>query len=244
MTSAMLDLSTIELTPTQSVSSRGEIVGARRPGVTAVAVERIARRMLYWHTTYLRAAITPAMRAVILSISGTRCGCFGAVDRIRTASDCSSVAMGRKPAARIVSPDSEVGGLVSRETGRWDLDFFFAPTRSTVGIWKFCEILKKKEKRSGLERGERTDSICEPEGTGRFDASADVFDRGARVPDEPGAIVDVRKVARGEDLEAGDDALARERVDAPHGSRFGNLHLERALSKAEPERLGHEGLHL
>ena len=38
----------------------------------------------------------------------------------------------------------------------------------------------------------------------------------------------------GEHLEAGDDALACERVDAAHGSRFGDLHLERALSEAEP----------
>ena len=120
---------------------------------------------------------------------------------------------------------------------------FYAPTRSTVGKLSFAEEdLKKVRTRSSPElfffeggrREERTDGICEPEGTGSFDASADVFDRGARVPDESGAIVDVRKVAGGEDLETGDDALARERLDAPYGSRFGNLHLERALSEAEP----------
>lgn len=114
ITSAIFDLSTIELTPTHSGSSRGEIVGARRPGVTAVAVERVARRTLYWHTMYLRAAITPAMRPVILSMSGARCACFDFVDRIRTASECSSVAMGRRPAARIVSPDSGRRSVVAR----------------------------------------------------------------------------------------------------------------------------------
>jgi hypothetical protein len=106
ITSAMMDLSTIELTATHSGSSRGDIVGARRPGVIAVAEESVARRTLYWHTMYLRAAITPAMRAVILSISTARCACFDVVDLIKTASERSNVAMGRSPAVRIVSPDS------------------------------------------------------------------------------------------------------------------------------------------
>ena len=86
----------------------------------------------------------------------------------------------------------------------------------------------------GVGGKERTYGICEAERTGCFDASAYVFDRGTRVADESGAIVDVGEVSRGEDLETGHDALARERVDAPHGSRFGNLHLERALAEAEP----------
>ena len=111
--SAILDRSTMALTATHSGSSSGMIVGARRPGVTTVAAERIARRMLYEHTTYLPAATTPAMRAVIFSTSGAMCACFGVEDRISTASDCSSVAMDLRPAARIVSPDS-----VQREIGR------------------------------------------------------------------------------------------------------------------------------
>lgn len=47
ITFAIFDLSTIALTATHSVSSNGDIVGARRPGVTAVAAERTARRTLY-----------------------------------------------------------------------------------------------------------------------------------------------------------------------------------------------------
>ena len=66
---------------------------------------------------YLRAAITPAIRPVILSISSECLEEEGDVDvdveRIRTASECRSVAMGRRPAARIVSPDS------GKEGGRW-----------------------------------------------------------------------------------------------------------------------------
>ena len=115
--SAILDRSTIALTATHSGSSSGIIDGARRPGVTAVALESIARGILYWHTIYLPAAMTPAIRAVILSTSGARCACFDFVERISTASDCSSVAMGRRPAARIVSPDSVHTSVVSAGGG-------------------------------------------------------------------------------------------------------------------------------
>ena len=55
--------------------------------------------------------------------------------------------------------------------------------------------------------------------TGCFDASTYVFDRGMRVADESGMIVDVGEVACGKDLKTGHDVLACERVDAPHGSR-------------------------
>ena len=65
---------------------------------------------------------------------------------------------------------------------------------------------------------ERTYGICEAEHTGCFDTSAYVFDQGMRVANESGTIVDVGEVARGEDLETGHDALARERVDTLHGS--------------------------
>jgi len=90
----------------------------------------------------------------------------------------------------------------------------------------------------------RTDGICEAQSAGGLDAASDVLDRGARVADEAGAVIDVREEAGGEHLEARDDALARERCDVVHGRRLGYLHLQRALSKAERERLGHEGVHL
>ena len=42
------------------------------------------------------------MRAVIRSMRGVRCGCFGVLDFMSTASVCSTVAIACKPAARIV----------------------------------------------------------------------------------------------------------------------------------------------
>ena len=90
----------------------------------------------------------------------------------------------------------------------------------------------------------RTDGICEAQRTGGLDASTDVLDRGARVADEPRAVVDAGEEAAGEHLEAGDDALAGKLVDALHGALVGHLHLQRALAKAESQRLAHEGLHL
>src|SRR6266850_1298015 len=90
---------------------------------------------------YLRAAITPAIRAVILSISGARCACFGFVDRIRTASDCKSVAMGRRAAARIVSPDSGERGEVATRMSQYrvkqegDAAFFTHPRGQLRDFW-------------------------------------------------------------------------------------------------------------
>lgn len=90
----------------------------------------------------------------------------------------------------------------------------------------------------------RTDSVCETECAGSFDAAADVLDQSTRIGDEPGAIVNVREEAPGEHFEARDDTLPCESLGALHRSRFGNLHLQRALAKAEPQRFRHEGLHL
>jgi hypothetical protein len=90
----------------------------------------------------------------------------------------------------------------------------------------------------------RTDSVCETEGAGGFDAAADVLDRGTRIADEPCAPVNVREEARGEHFEARDDALSRESLGGLHCPRFGNLYLQRALAEAEPQCLRHEGFHL
>ena len=95
-----------------------------------------------------------------------------------------------------------------------------------------------------MKRDARTDSICETECAGGFDAAADVLDQSTRIADEPGATVDVREEAPGEHLEARDDTLPRESLGALHWPRFGNLHLQRALAEAEPQRFRHEGLHL
>jgi len=52
ITLAMLSFSTIELIATQVGSSSAVIVGARLPGVMAVAPSRKERSMLYWQRTY------------------------------------------------------------------------------------------------------------------------------------------------------------------------------------------------
>ena len=90
----------------------------------------------------------------------------------------------------------------------------------------------------------RTDGICETEGAGCFDAATDVLDRSTRITYEPRAIVDILEKATCEHFEARDDAFAREILDALYRTRRGNLHLERALAKAEPQRFRHERLHL
>jgi hypothetical protein len=95
-----------------------------------------------------------------------------------------------------------------------------------------------------METDARTDGICKTERAGCFDTAADVLDRSTRITHEPCAIVNVGEEATGEHFETRDDALAREGLDALLRSRIGNLHLQRALSKAEPQRLRHEGLHL
>ena len=166
--SAILDRSTIALTATHSGSSSGIIDGARRPGVTAVALESIARRTLYWHTIYLPAATTPAMRAVILS---TRSACFDVEERISTASDWSTVAIGLRPAARIVSPDSV--HALRRVVPTW---------RGVVLRTYKVDCEEKVSRWDGFTEGyTRTNGICEAESTRCFDAAADILDLRAGV---------------------------------------------------------------
>lgn len=89
------------------------------------------------------------------------------------------------------------------------------------------------------------DAICEAECARGLDTAADILDLGTGIVAlDAGALVDVREEMAREDLEARDDALSRERIDAIHGRGFGHLHLQRALAKAEAQRLRDVGLHL
>lgn len=72
ITWAHLFFSTMLLTATQFSSSSRLMVGAFRPGVTTVAAASLSREMLYWQTTYLPAAMTPAIRLAIRSIRGVK----------------------------------------------------------------------------------------------------------------------------------------------------------------------------
>ena len=57
--------------------------------------------------TYFEDAITPAIREVMVEMSGARWGCLGIEEAMRMAWVLRRVAIGWRPAARIVSPDSE-----------------------------------------------------------------------------------------------------------------------------------------
>ncbi len=96
-----------------------------------------------------------------------------------------------------------------------------------------------------MEEDRRTDAICEAERARGLDAAADILDlRACVVALEARAFVDVREEAGREDLEARDDTLSRERVDVVHGRGVGHLHLQRALAKAEAQRLRDVRFHL
>jgi len=118
ITFAQFFFSIMLLTATQFSASSGLTVGAFLPGAIWVASRSLSREMLNWQTTYLFAAITPAIRFVMRSTSGVRCGRLGVVDRINTASVWRTVAIERRPAARIVSPDS-IKALKEKLTLMW-----------------------------------------------------------------------------------------------------------------------------
>ena len=83
-----------------------------------------ARRILYVHSTNLVEAITPSMRFVIFSISPTSVGLLdvvecGDLEVMSTACESKMVAMGCKPAARMVSPDSLVSMPMAVSSTSW-----------------------------------------------------------------------------------------------------------------------------
>ena len=94
ITVAILFLSTILLTATQFSSSSGLIVGAWRPGVIVVHAANTSRLQLYWQMTYFDDAITPAMREVMVEMSGMRLGCLGVDEAMSIAWELRRVAMG------------------------------------------------------------------------------------------------------------------------------------------------------
>src|ERR1700757_4277976 len=67
ITVSMIFFSTIELTATQSDSSKAVIVGARFPGVILVACFSTDLGTLYWQRMYFWAVMTPSIRAAIRS---------------------------------------------------------------------------------------------------------------------------------------------------------------------------------
>lgn len=86
-----------------------------------------------------------------------------------------------------------------------------------------------------------TDAIRETEGARSFDAAADVLDLGA-APRLARFLVEVGKVASGENLEACDHLLADEILDGCDGSTFRDLHLEFAFAEFERQDLGNEAI--
>lgn len=188
--------------------------------------------MLYSQTTYLLAAMTPAMRDVIRLMRGVRVGCFGTLDLIRTASDWRTVAMACRPAARIVSPDSGCGSEWVREQRRCH------PHTNEIN---YKEDVSARQ--GGQTDKRRTYSICQAQSAGRLDAPADILDFCAITIRLLQPIVDRAEIAPGEHLEASHDALAREVLDGLNGAGLGDLHLERALAEAQAERLGDVVLH-
>ena len=86
-----------------------------------------------------------------------------------------------------------------------------------------------------------TDAIRETKGACSFDAAADVLDLGA-APRLARFLVEVGKVASGENLEACDHLLADEILDGCDGSTFRDLHLEFAFAEFERQDLGNEAI--
>lgn len=105
ITVAMSLRNTIACTATHPSSSSGVTVGALRPGVMLDARTRSWRETLYVQRTYFCAVITPLIRLAMIS---TSFGSEGCLERIRIAVDSITVAIGFRPAARIVSPDSVI----------------------------------------------------------------------------------------------------------------------------------------
>jgi hypothetical protein len=95
-----------------------------------------------------------------------------------------------------------------------------------------------------MKRELLTDTVREAERTRRLNAPADVLDRRALAVFTTHAVIDLAEVLRREDLEARDDALAGQVVDALDRPRLGDLHLQRALAEAEAQHLRDVLLHL
>ncbi len=111
MTSATFFVSTMTFTATHPSCSSGETVGARLPGVMAIACASRSRGMLYRHSEKCVDAMTPLMREVRRWMSAASVGSWwegeeGFLEDMSTASVVRTVAIACRPAARIVSPDS------------------------------------------------------------------------------------------------------------------------------------------
>ena len=129
---------------------------------------------------------------------------------------------------------------IGRVWGGWG-GMVYAPTRSTAREIKWVG----GDTTYMRWRATRTDAICEAERARGLDAASYILDlRASSVVLEADALVDVREEAAGEDLEARDDALSRERLDGLHGPCIGHLYLQRTLAKAETQRLRDVRLHL
>jgi hypothetical protein len=150
---------------------------------------------------------------------------------MRTAWEERRVWMAWRPAARMVSPDSEGR---NRKRGRHETRqkrFPFAQLKS--------ETLRGMITQIGLRLTNKIDdSVGHSEGAGCLDRSSDVLHLSGLLGLHPHTLVDLLEQLPTDDLEARNDPLAGERVEGLVGRRDGDLDLESALSEVEGEKLG------